>query len=280
MFYRFALDTPLYRFLRISLLAALVATGAAAQDSSEFVPTRGQDGKDVIWLPTEDTTVTKMLELAGLTDNDYLIDLGSGDGRTVIAAAKRGAKALGIEFNPKMVVYARQQAAKAGATDKAEFIEGDVFVADFSKATVLTMFLLPDINVRLQPKILAMAPGTRVVTNTFTMGEWKPDTSSEADKPCTNYCTAHLWYVPGKIAGKWAIDDTVFDLNQSFQMLAGAVVNGKDRVSLNRGKLKGNDFEFQAGSTVYEGRIEGDTLVGTKKVGGGTPTPFKATKVN
>src|SRR4026209_2437785 len=148
---------------------------AHAQPTKEFEPQVGQEGKDVIWVPTPQALVDKMLDMAKVTAKDYVIDLGSGDGRTVITAAKRGAKALGIEYNPDMVELSKRNAAKEGVSDKANFMKADLFESDFSQAQVVTMFLLPDINIRLRPKILNLKPGTRIVSNTFTMGDWTDD---------------------------------------------------------------------------------------------------------
>src|SRR5687767_4019371 len=146
-----------------------------AEKAEEFTPRSGQEGKDVVWVPTPDPLVKTMLDLAKLTPNDILYDLGSGDGRTVIAAAKRGARSTGVEFNPKMVELSRRIAQQEGVSGRARFVEGDIFETDFSNATVVTLFLLNDLNVKLRPKILDMRPGTRVVSNTFTMGEWRAD---------------------------------------------------------------------------------------------------------
>src|SRR5262250_82501 len=145
--------------LTLFLSAVVTTLCVQAKAAQEFQPQVGQEGKDVIWVPTPQALVNKMLDMGKVTAKDFLIDLGSGDGRTVIAAAKRGAKALGIEYNPDMVELSRRNAAKEGMSDKTEFIEGDVFEADFSKATVITLFLLPDLNLRLRPKILDMTPG-------------------------------------------------------------------------------------------------------------------------
>src|SRR5437667_9039078 len=162
------------RFTRRSLLALFLSvtlTGAYAR-AQQYEPHVGQEGKDVIWVPTPQALVDKMLDMAKVTPKYYVIDLGSGDGRTVITAAKRGARALGIEYNPDMVELSKRNAAKAGVTARAQFENADLFKTDLSKATVITMFLLPEINKKLRPTILKLRPGTRVVSNTFTMGEW------------------------------------------------------------------------------------------------------------
>ncbi|MBI2224055.1 MAG: methyltransferase domain-containing protein, partial [Betaproteobacteria bacterium] len=180
-------------FLRQSLSALLLCvlvTGVFAQAQpapKPFEPSIGQDGKDVVWVPTSQELVEKMLDLAKVTASDYVIDLGSGDGRTVITAAKRGARALGIEYNPDMVELSKRSAVSEGVAGKASFAKADLFESDFSQATVITMFLLPDINLKLRPKILGLKPGTRIVSNTFTMGEWQEDGTATAGDESSNY---------------------------------------------------------------------------------------------
>src|SRR6266702_3620430 len=161
--------------LALCFLALAGIAYGQAQQGAQFEPQVGQAGKDVVWVPTPQELVNKMLDLAKVTPQDYLIDLGSGDGRTVITAAKRGARALGVEFNPDMVELSKRNAAKAGVSDKASFVEADIFRSDLSPATVITLFLLPDPNIKLRPTILTLKPGTRVVSNTFRMGDWEPD---------------------------------------------------------------------------------------------------------
>jgi len=190
-------------FVRISLFALSLSIfdyTAHAQPATEFQPQVGQDGKDVIWVPSPQALVDKMLDMAKVTPKDYVIDLGSGDGRTVITAAKRGAKALGIEYNPDMVELSKRNAAKEGVSDKASFIKADLFETDFSQAQVITMFLLSSINLKLRPKILDLKPGTRIVSNTFDMADWKPDENATLPG-CNSWCTAHLWIVPAKVDG-------------------------------------------------------------------------------
>jgi len=260
------------RFYNIGLLLVgllLASAGGFAQTSDEeYQPRVGQDGKDVVWVPTEQTVVDTMLDMAKVTPQDFVIDLGSGDGRTVIAAAKRGAKAMGIEYNPDMVELAKRRAAQEGVTNKAEFYKADLFESDFSKATVITMFLLPDINLRLRPKLLEMKPGTRVVSNSFTMGEWEPDETRRVTTDCANdWCTAYFWIVPAKVAGIWNLSGGELTLNQEFQKISGNLnVNGK-RVAV-QGKLSGDKISFSAGGVDYSGVVEGNTISGTRSPGG------------
>ena len=186
----------------LCLIGLLAASPVAAQPAADFQPTVGQQGKDVVWVPTADSLVSRMLDVAKVTPADFVVDLGSGDGRTVIAAAKRGAKALGIEYNPEMVELSIRNAAEAGVRDRTNFIKADLFETDFSQATVVTLFLLPDINLKLRPKILDMKPGTRVVSNTFTMGKRTADQTIPSPPDCKSFCTAYFWIVPAKVEGK------------------------------------------------------------------------------
>src|SRR6266568_5941080 len=207
--------------LLLTVFLSLMATSVYAQAQpakEQFEPRVGQEGKDVVWVPSPQTVVNKMLDMAKVTPKDYVIDLGSGDGRTVITAAKRGARALGIEYNPDMVELSKRNAAKAGVTDKANFVKADLFESDFSQATVITMFLLPDINLRLRPKILDLKPGIRIVSNSFTMGDWKADDTVTVTDDCASYCTAYLWIVPAKVEGKWQLPQGELTLNQTYQM--------------------------------------------------------------
>jgi hypothetical protein len=209
-----------------------------------------------------------MLDMGKVTAKDYLIDLGSGDGRTVITAAKRGAKALGIEYNPDMVELSKRNAAKEGVTDKATFVKADLFESDFSQATVITMFLLPDINLRLRPKILNLKPGTRIVSNSFDMGEWKADETVNAGEGCNNWCTAYLWIVPAKVDGTWKLPQGELALKQTFQMVSGTLKTSGNTQQVTNGKLNGDQISFTAGGTQYTGRVNGNTMDGSTKSGG------------
>lgn len=184
----------------VIVAAALTVSAAAQQQQSKpvYVPEVGQQGKDVVWVPTPPELVEKMLDLAKVTPKDYVIDLGSGDGRNVIAAAKRGARALGVEYNPEMVALSQRLAAEAGVADKAKFVQGDMFEADFSEATVLAMFLLPDNLNRLKPKMEKMRAGTRIVLNTFGVPGWRPEVTERIEGTCSSWCTAMLYTLPAK----------------------------------------------------------------------------------
>jgi hypothetical protein len=242
--------------------AMLVQTVSAQQ---KFEPRSGQAGKDVVWVPTPQETVEMMLNMAKLTKEDFHMDLGSGDGRTVITAAQRGARSRGIEYNPDMVALSVANAKTAGVSDRAEFVQADLFKTDFSMANVLTLFLLPDINLKLRPQILDMKPGTRVVSNTFMMGsgddEWVPDETRRVTEDCMSWCTAHLWIVPAKVNGKWTMGGQALTLNQKFQNVTGTM--GSSPIS--NGKINGTTITFTAGGTTYTGEVstDGKTIKGS-----------------
>jgi hypothetical protein len=251
----------------------LAATAYAQPAKEEYQPHVGQQGKDVVWVPTPQALVDKMLDLAKVTPKDYVIDLGSGDGRTVITAAKRGARAVGIEYNPDMVELSKRNAAKEGVTDRATFQKADLFETDFSQATVITMFLLPEINLKLRPKILNLRPGTRIVSNTFDMGEWSPDQTETVQEGCTNWCTAHLWIVPAKVDGTWQLPQGELTLKQQFQTVSGSLKTGNSTSQITNGKLLGNEIHFSAGGSQYTGHVNGSSMEGT--VGGNKWTAKK-----
>ena len=261
----------------VALLLPAVALAQPAQ--KPFEPSSGQPGKDVVWVPTPQALVDKMLDIAKLTSTDVHMDLGSGDGRTVITAAKRGARSTGIEYNPDMVELSKQNAVKAGVSDKATFVKADLFETDFSKATVITLFLLPDINLKLRPKILDLKPGTRIVSNTFTMGEWKDDETATVDEAagCSYYCTAHLWIVPAKVTGTWHSAQGDLTLKQEFQMAQGSLKSGANTVAISNTKLRADQFSFSAGGATYAGRVNGNTIEGTVTTGGNA-TKWSATR--
>jgi SAM-dependent methyltransferase len=269
------------RFVRRSLsalcLALAVACGFSPAQAAqgEYQPEVGQEGKDVVWVPTPQVLVDKMLDMAKVTPKDYVIDLGSGDGRTVITAAKRGAKALGIEYNPEMVELSKRNAAKEGVTDKATFMKADLFESDFSHATVITMFLLPSINMKLRPKILDLKPGTRIVANSFDMEDWKPDETAKVDG-CSNWCTAYLWIVPAKVGGTWNLPQGELTLKQTFQMISGTLKSGNNTAQITNGKLNGDQITFTAGGAQYTGHVSGNSIEGTVK--GGSNGKWRATR--
>lgn len=253
--------------LSLSILTANLYSQEKVRNT-EYKPEVGQEGKDVVWVPTPQNLVEKMLNLAKITPEDFLIDLGSGDGRTVITAAKRGIHALGIEYNPDMINLSRQNAEKERVSDKAQFIETDLFEFDFSKATVITMFLLPDINVRLRPKLLDLKPGTRIVSNTFTMEDWQFDDTATISDTNTRWNTAFLWIVPAKVDGKWKLVESELTLKQEFQMISGILNTGNKSLDITGGRLRGNEITFTAGGDVYTGIVDVSKIEGMVTSGG------------
>ncbi|MGH7823936.1 MAG: SAM-dependent methyltransferase [Candidatus Binatia bacterium] len=264
----------LRRLVFVLCLSMIPAGGfLQAQPAKDYEPQVGQEGKDVVWVPTPQELVDKMLDMANVTPNDYVIDLGSGDGRTVITAAKRGVRAHGIEYNPDMIELSKRNAAKEGVSDKATFVKADLFESDFSQATVITMFLLPSINVKLRPKILDLKPGTRIVSNSFDMEQWKPDQTATVTG-CDHWCTAYLWIVPAKAGGTWKIPKGELMLRQTFQMISGTLKSG-NVVAPVKGKLNGDEIIFTAGEAQYTGRVSGNSIEGTLKSGGS----WRATRI-
>ena len=250
--------------LGIMFLAGGIPAYAQEPASEEFQPHVGQPGKDVVWVPTSDSLVAKMLDIAHVTPQDFLIDLGSGDGRTVIAAAKRGTAAHGIEYNPDMVELSKRNADAAGVSETATFAKADLFESDFSKATVITMFLLPDINLKLRPKLLNLKPGTRIVSNSFTMEDWQADETVTVEEGCQTWCTAYLWIIPAKVEGKWRLPNGELTLSQKFQTVEGTLsMDGK--ATPVTGKLNGERITFSAGDAEYNGQVNGDSISGTVK---------------
>ncbi|MBX9590562.1 MAG: class I SAM-dependent methyltransferase [Hyphomonadaceae bacterium] len=251
--------------LNITCSGVLAQVQAPAKD---FEPQIGQRGKDVIWVPTPQALVDRMMDMAKVTPQDYVIDLGSGDGRTVITAAKLGAKALGIEYNPDMVELSKRNAIKEGLGGKANFVQGDIFQSDFSQATVVTMFLLSQLNLKLRPILLDMKPGTRVVSNTFDMGDWQADQIVEATGECTSYCRAYLWIIPAKVDGTWQMGQSELTLEQTYQMVKGTLKTGNVIAPIMDGRLAADRITFTAGGTRYAGVVRGTAMDGT--AGGGT----------
>ena len=263
-----------------SIAVALAATRVAAQDFPKFgdevyQPSYGQAGKDVIWIPTPDALVTRMLAVARVTSQDVVYDLGAGDGKIPIAAAKQfSAKAFGIEYNPDMAALARRNAERAGVADNVKIITGDIFKEDFTKATVITLYLLPALNLQLRPQILEMKPGTRVVSHAFHMGEWEPDEAFQVESR-----DGYLWIVPAKVAGRWNLKDdrgsldATIELTQQFQRIGGTItIKGKTQPLLGA-YVSGSNMGFtfvdaDGGVRSVRAAVEGDTLKGTLRFAG------------
>jgi precorrin-6B methylase 2 len=266
------------RLAAVIAVVVLAGAGPGAQapaSQEEFVPQVGQAGKDVVWVPTPPELVETMLTLAKVTPQDFVIDLGSGDGRNVIAAARRGARAMGVEFNPKMVELSRRSASAAGVADRATFVEGDMYQADISKASVMALFLLPSNMLVLRPKFLDLRPGSRIVSNTFGIEGWTPDETITIENGCSAWCTALLWIVPAKVGGKWRLGGGELVLDQQFQMVTGTL----DGKPIADGRLRGDQIRFTVGSAEYTGRVVGNRMEGSLR-GGGPATMWSATKAS
>jgi len=271
--------TPLVRALAFAV-ALVVPFAATAQ---KFEPQVGQAGKDVIWVPTPEELVERMLTMAQVGPNDFVMDLGSGDGRTVIMAAKKfGARSLGIEYNPDMVKLSQENAQKAGVADRAQFRRADIFATDFSQATVITLYLLPALNMKLRPTILAMKPGTRVASHSFTMEDWEADEVSTLDGR-----RAYFWIVPANVMGTWSFDaggqKAEMQLEQTFQKINGTVSFGNLHGGLREARLRGPQISFayvdQSGvRREFTGQVNGRQMEGTFRDDKGQEGRWSATK--
>lgn len=259
------------------LTFVLVGCGTTTPVANEYKPSIAQEGKDVVWIPTPTDLAERMLKIANVTKNDLVYDLGAGDGKIAILAAKQfNATAIGIEFNPDMAEYARKNVQRAGVSNKVSIITGDIFKEDFSKATVVTLYLLPGLNIRLRPSILEMKPGTRVVSNTFTMGNWTADQTVQSDSGHMGY----LWIVPAKVEGSWTIsglpgfsNSQALRLNilQQYQEITGTLqVPGRTNSVSIKGRLNGDkiSFEYQDQAGVlrsFVGSVDQSMIKGSLK---------------
>jgi precorrin-6B methylase 2 len=259
---------------RFSLVASIVCLALAAPATADaqtaaqepFKPSVGQQGKDVVWVPTTEAMVEKMLDHAKVTASDFVMDLGSGDGRMIIAAAKRGARGVGVEYNPDMVEYARKLAADAGVSDKATFVQGDMYEADISKATVLALFLLPSNLEKLVPKFLELPPGSRIVANTYWVADWEADDTQTLEQDCDNWCTSKLFIVPAKVQGNWQLPEGVLSLTQKYQTFEGTYSPTSGSPIPVKGRLRGRTATLtMEGGMEYEGTVNGDTIEGREK---------------
>jgi hypothetical protein len=272
------------RLFAVAAAAALLSSPIAAQTGKDYQPQVGQQGKDVIWVPTPDEVVDRMLTMAQTKPADYVIDLGAGDGKIAIAAAKKfGAKSLGIEYNPDMAKHAQGNVEKAGVTDKTRIIQGDIFATDFKSATVLTMYLLPALNLKLRPTILTMKPGTRVVSHSFTMDDWEPDETSNMDGRRMYY-----WVVPANLQGSWkvsvaggeALDITI---DQKYQKIEGTVQLGAVQGGLREARLSGANVAFTIVDAAgvrrsFTGRVNGASMEGALRTDTGAEGRWTAAK--
>jgi hypothetical protein len=266
-------------FSRLLVPLALAACAAAQTPAPErYEPQFGQEGKDVVWVPMPDDQLEKMLDMARITSADFVMDLGSGDGRTVIAAAKRGARAMGVEFNPDLVVLSQRAAMRAGVADRATFVQGDLFETDLSRATVITLFLLDEINLKLRPTLLSLKPGTRVLSNTFRMGDWEPDAAESYPRGCINWCTLYLWIVPAPVEGSWRASQGELALKQKYQTITGTLGSGAKAAPISGGRVSGEAIQFTAGGAEFRARVRGNAIEGTVAQNGAV-RPWRATRV-
>jgi SAM-dependent methyltransferase len=253
--------------LALALCLLTAARPAAAQEpapAQPYEPRVGQAGKDVVWVPTPPSLLDLMLDLAQVTKNDFVMDLGSGDGRNIIAAARRGARGVGVEYNPDMVALANRLAREAGVADRATFVQGDMYEADISKANVMAVFLLPTNMEKLLPSFTSLAPGSRIVSNTFGFNDWDPDARETVkDGSCASWCEALLWIVPAQAAGTWSIDGATLTLSQMHQVVYGTLSTGGVVETIAKGRMRGYDITFTVGARTFTGTIEGDRIRGT-----------------
>ena len=258
--------TTVHCVLRYALLlffAVLTGGALAAEGEKPFEPVVGQSGRDVVWVPTPAVLVDKMLDVAKVTPQDFVMDLGSGDGRNIIAAAKRGARALGVEYNPDMVEFSNRMAEKEGVAEKARFVQGDMYVADISQATVLALFLLPENLNKLADKFLALKPGSRIVANHFAVSGWEPDESGRAEGDCGSWCNWLLYIVPAQAAGRWRLQKGELELEQKYQMLSGTLHLNGVRTTVENGRLLGEQITFTLGGKEFKGKVSGDAMAGS-----------------
>ena len=246
--------------------------------NTSYEPESGQSGKDVVWVPTPHELVDVMISMAKLTSKDFLVDLGSGDGRIVIAAAKKGIKAEGVEFNPDLVDYSKRSAAREGVADRANFVNADFFEYDLSKATVITMFLLTDLNRRLKPRLLELRPGTRIITNTFSIDDWDYDEKQVLNDANVSWTTAYMWIVPAKVEGLWRFNGGEMELTQTYQMVSGNMKIGNATHNITDGKLRGDVLTFTCNGVTYECTVNNNGMKGTSKSAAGRSSSWEATR--
>jgi hypothetical protein len=269
------------RVVQIVVAASIVSFaaigGAPAEKANKpFEPTPGMPGKDSVWVPTPLATLEKMFDMAKLTPKDFVIDLGSGDGRAIIAAGKRGARGVGVEWNDDLIAVSNKTAAEAGVSHLAKFVKHDMFTYDISEATVMALFMLPDQLGKLAPKFLDLRPGSRIVMNGFTIPGWTPDETGKATGDCGSWCTSHLYYVPAKVAGTWRLGDGDLTLTQNFQMLTGTLTADGKSTPISNGRMNGEEITFSVGDAKYTGRVKGNTISG--EITGASSTNWSATR--
>jgi hypothetical protein len=255
------------------LLSALLISGmnlaySTTPAAPTYTPVQGQAGKDVIWIPTPEGLIDKMLTAANVTHQDKVFDLGAGDGIIAITAARKyNAQSVGIEFNPDMAQFARRKVAEAGLNDKVRIITGDIFQEDFSSATVVTLYLMPHLNMKLRPTLLKMKPGTRIVSHAFTMGDWEPDETMSY-----RHSVGYFWVVPAQVEGAWVMNGMDggpirLNMSQSFQNIGGTLTRGGQTFAMLGARLRGDEVKFQFITPdrkvhAFSGRVDGRRLTG------------------
>lgn len=273
-------------FMALAVLLGQVPTAHAQRPPGRYRPTAGQAGKDVVWMPTAQASLDGMFAMARLTPADRFVELGSGDGRVSITAAQQfGVRALGVEYDPQLVSLARHHAEAAGVSDRVSFIEGDLFDVDLSSADVISLYLLPHLNLKLRPRLLALPAGTRVISQSFGMGDWRPD-----ERRMRSGSESFLWIVPAKVEGEWCLkhedgDSVQLALRQHYQFIVGTARRGRGALRLIDPRLSGAHIRFvlasrPEGRREYVGRIEGDRMDGTVRRAGRAPTAWSASRVD
>lgn len=271
------------RALRLPVTAAAVVLAVAAVTAQAparkepYKPVVGMPGRDAVWVPTSHAMIEKMLDVAKVTPRDFVMDLGSGDGRAIIAAARRGTRGRGVEYNPDLVEFSKREAAAAGVADKAEFVQGDMYEADISQATVLALFLLPSNIEKLVPTFLKLPPGTRIVANTFWVEGWEPDETETLDESCENWCTAHLFIIPANVGGRWKLPQGELTLKQEYQMVTGTLSANGRQLYVN-GRLRGDQITFDAGGAEYTGHVDSTAMQGAVRTAYGQSN-WSATRI-
>lgn len=281
---------------RRSVTAAAVFLIAAAGSG----PALGQPRFDVPFVPTPTAVVDEMLRLAKVGPGDFVMDLGSGDGRVAIAAARKfGARAVGVELDSHLLMQSEESARQAGVQDRVKFVEQNIFEADLSRATVITLYLFPEVNLKLRPRLLTLRPGTRIVSHDFDMAQWEPDAELIIPVPEKSYGAAesqvYLWIVPANAAGTWegsvSTDRGTMEfraeIEQTFQMVSGTARLGATAGRLSAGRLDGGTVRFALAAKIdgrdvrheFRGRVDGDVVFGKVTLAGGVERDWRARRV-
>ena len=266
-----------------ALVLSVFASISVAQDQAAWPsqPQVGQPGKDVVWVPTPYRLIERMLQMADTTSKDVVVDLGSGDGRIPITAAKKfGARSLGIEYEADLVQLSIRAAAREGVAGRARFLRQDLFQTDLSEATVVTLYVSPAIMLALRPRLLALKPGTRIVSHQFTLGDWEADEQAIVERT-----SGYLWVVPAKAEGTWQVrvGEDIYDLQlqQEYQILRGSTEHQGKRSPVIAARLRGEDIRFafvdrNGDARSFSGRVTGDAMDGASRTHGQTDLPWSA----